>query len=157
MKISFASSLNPQTTMDILFKCTACDQELSAEPAGAGTTIQCPACGESLVIPSGPVPPIASSAGAKEEKHFAVPQHAVTVALIEKPLASLEAAAHADKKVRVRTMRHSDCVEVGKDHFDEKVTAVLQRSVRPTSSASTRSTTPTSIWPRASWSAITAC
>jgi DNA-directed RNA polymerase subunit RPC12/RpoP len=113
--------------MDILFKCTACDQELSTEPAGAGTTIQCPACGESLVIPSGPVPPIASAAGAKEEKHFAVPQHAVTVALIEKPLASLEAAAHADKKVRVRTMRHSDCVEVGKDHFDEKVTAVLQK------------------------------
>lgn len=113
--------------MDILFKCTACDQELSSEPAGAGTTIPCPACGESLVIPAASAPPLTSASTPKEEKHFAVPQHAATVALIEKPLAPLEAAAHADKKLRIKSMRHSDCVEVGKDHFDEKVTAVLQK------------------------------
>lgn len=81
-----------------------------------------------MIIPAAPVgPAMGSSAAAKEEKHFAVPQHASTVALIEKPLAPLEAAAHADKKIRIKTIRHSDCVEVGKDHFDEKVTAILQK------------------------------
>ena len=112
--------------MDILFKCSSCDQELSVDASGAGTEIQCPSCGETILIPPAKVAAIASSAAAKEDRHFAVPQHAITVALIEKPLRPLDVTAKdADKKLRIKTMRHSDCVEVGKDHFDEKVSALL--------------------------------
>ena len=112
--------------MDINFKCASCDQELSVDAAGAGTEIQCPSCGETILIPAAHVPSIASSAAAKEDRHFAVPQHAITAALIEKPLRPLDVTAkEGDKKLRIKTMRHSDCVEVGKDHFDEKVSEVL--------------------------------
>ena len=41
--------------------------------------------------------------------------------LIAKPKPPLEAVARgADKKIRVRTIRHSNCVEAGHDKFDEK-------------------------------------
>ena len=126
--------------MDINFKCRHCDQDLSVEASGAGSEIQCPACGGSLIIP-GPeaaevtptiVNPIASSAGAKEEKHFKVPQREVKAEpLIGKPLKPLDAAAHEGIQLRIKTIRHFDCVEVGKDHFDEKVTQILNAIGEP--------------------------
>ena len=46
--------------------------------------------------------------------------------LIAKPKAPLEAVAKgADKKIRVRTIRHSMCIEAGHDKFDERVTDFL--------------------------------
>ena len=46
--------------------------------------------------------------------------------LIAKPKPPLEAAARgAVKKVRVRTIRHSNCVEAGHDKFDERVAEFL--------------------------------
>ena len=46
--------------------------------------------------------------------------------LIAKPKPPLEAVARgADKKVRVRTIRHATCVESGHDKFDERVTEFL--------------------------------
>jgi hypothetical protein len=50
-----------------------------------------------------------------------------TEVLIEKPLPPLEVAAKEGIKLRVKTFRRSDCVEVGKDHFDEIVTAFLNK------------------------------
>jgi len=44
---------------------------------------------------------------------------------IETP--ALEVAAKEAIKLRVKTIRHSDCVEVGKDHFDEVVTKFLEK------------------------------
>ena len=38
--------------MDINFKCRHCEQDLSVDAAGAGSEIQCPACGETIMIPS---------------------------------------------------------------------------------------------------------
>ncbi len=121
--------------MDIIFNCEHCEQELSVDASGTGSEIECPSCGERIVIPSAdqartvphPVNPIASSAAAKEEKHFKVPHHEKPPeSLIEKPRPPLEAAAkETDKQLRVKTLRHSDCVEVGKDHFDEAVTRFL--------------------------------
>ena len=46
--------------------------------------------------------------------------------LIQKAAKPLEAAARDGKPgMRVRTIRHSDCKEVGKDLFDAKVSEVL--------------------------------
>ena len=134
--------------MDVIFNCPHCEQELAVDSSGAGTEIECPSCGESIVIPapdpaklkSAPAPalppktgggqpmnPIASSAAAKEDKHFSVPLRSVpTEQLIEKPLPPLEVAAmESDKIMRIKTIRHTDCVEVGHDRFDEMVTSFL--------------------------------
>ena len=48
--------------------------------------------------------------------------------LIAKPLTPLDVAAKEAIKLRVKTIRHSDCVEVGKDHFDEVVTRFLEKT-----------------------------
>jgi hypothetical protein len=76
-----------------------------------------------------PVNAIASSAAAKVEMHLRVPVHtAPTESLITKPLVPLEVAAKGtDKKIRVKTIRHTDCIEVGHDKFDEVVSNFLSR------------------------------
>ena len=128
--------------MDIVFKCTHCDQELSVEDSAAGVEIQCPSCGNTLTVPAPPPPlthqalnPMSSSAAARaEQPHFKVPTYdkAPPPAAIEKPLAPLEAAAkHSDKQIRVKTLRHSDHIEVGKDLFDEHVSQILQKIGEP--------------------------
>jgi ribosomal protein S27E len=136
--------------MDVIFNCPKCDQELAVDSSGAGTEIDCPSCGEPIVIPepegavaraggeanSGvarieprTVNPIASSAAAKVELHLRVPSRKVSESLIEKPLVPLEAAAKdADKKIRTKTIRHTDCIEVGHDRFDEMVTNFLAKT-----------------------------
>jgi|ERR1051326_2553048 DNA-directed RNA polymerase subunit RPC12/RpoP len=120
--------------MDIIFNCSHCDQELSVDASAAGTIIECPECHEKLVIPQPPaqehraVNPITTSAAAKEEKHFAVPVHETpTESLISKPLPPLEVAAKEGIKLRVKSIRRSDCFEVGKDHFDEVVSRFLEK------------------------------
>ncbi len=127
--------------MDINFKCRHCEQDLSVDATGAGSEIQCPACGGTLVIPTASpgtltphiINPIATSAAAREgEKHFAVPQHeAAAESLISKPLKPLEAAAHEGIRLRIKCIRHFDCVEVGKDHFDEVLTNFLNKVGEP--------------------------
>ena len=115
---------------------------------GLGTEINCPSCGEAIVIPTPelvanrpgmdsapgaprvevhPINPIASSAAAKVEMHLRVPVHKTpTESLIEKPRPPLEAAAkETDKKMRIKTIKHTDCIEVGHDKFDEVVSNFL--------------------------------
>ena len=128
--------------MDINFKCRHCEQDLTIDATAAGSEIQCPACGGLIVIPSSapaagaePAPagpqiinPISTSAAAKEVKHFVVPQREnAPEPLIAKPLKSLEAAAHEGIQLRIKCIRHFDCVEVGKDHFDEVATNFLNK------------------------------
>ena len=136
--------------MDVIFNCPKCDQELAVDSSGAGSEIDCPSCGQPIIIPepdslrtgavpggNGPAPrvaanpinAIASSAAAKVEMHLKVPVHKTpTESLIEKPKAPLEfAAKESDKKIRVRTIRHTDCIEVGHDKFDEVVSAFLAK------------------------------
>lgn len=125
--------------MDIIFNCPKCEQELAVDSAGVGSEIECPSCSESIVIPTAgtpgvrmsqtaatfsevhPVNAIASSAAAKVEKHLKVPVRATpTESLITKPLVPLEVAAkESDKKIRVKTIKHAECLEVGRDKFDE--------------------------------------
>jgi ribosomal protein S27E len=141
--------------MDIIFNCPECEQELEVDSSGAGSEINCPSCGETIVIPqpgtkgtrtsgsesSGRIPvasgataannplnPIATSAAAKIEKHLKVPVRASTESLIAKPLPPLDVTAkETDKKIRVRTIRHTDCIEVGHDKFDEVVSTFLAK------------------------------
>jgi DNA-directed RNA polymerase subunit RPC12/RpoP len=134
--------------MDVIFNCPKCEQELAVDSTGAGTEINCPSCGEAIVIPQPelvvnrpgvnqapgaarvevhPVNAIASSAAAKVEMHLRVPvRTAPTESLIEKPLVPLEIAAKTtDKKIHVKTIKHTDCIEVGHDKFDEVVSNFL--------------------------------
>ena len=122
--------------MDIVFTCTNCKQELSVDDAAAGIEIDCPSCGHRLTVPAAParaevLNPMATSAAAREEKpHFKVPTYekAPPPAAIEKALAPLEVAAkQTDKQLKVKTLRHSDHIEVGKDLFDDHVTQFLQK------------------------------
>jgi DNA-directed RNA polymerase subunit RPC12/RpoP len=119
--------------MDMVFNCPSCKQQLEAETSMAGNQIACPSCGATIVVPEANpmnihVNPIAASAAAKQEYHFSVPVHdAPAEALIQKPARPLEAAARdGDRKLRVRCIRRTDCVEVGRDRFDEVVSEVLQ-------------------------------
>lgn len=120
--------------MDVTFTCPKCGQELVADGSLVGTAIQCPSCENSLAVPA-PDPttvrvinPIATSAAAKEEKHFVVPSHeGPSEVLIKKPSAPLEVAARGEKTIRVKTIRRIDCVEVGHDRFDEVVTDFLEK------------------------------
>ncbi|MDQ6631495.1 MAG: hypothetical protein M3Y82_07025 [Verrucomicrobiota bacterium] len=121
--------------MDLVFKCTHCDQELAVDAAGGGSEIECPSCGQTLTVPEAnpqnlqTLNPISSSAAAKESKHFAVPvRDTPAEALIKKPRPSLEIAAkESDKKIRIKTIRHGDCVEVGRDRFDEIASEFLEK------------------------------
>jgi DNA-directed RNA polymerase subunit RPC12/RpoP len=142
--------------MDIIFNCPNCEQELEVDAAGAGSEIECPSCEEKIIIPQpgekgtrtngsesahglptfggtpadtlNPSNPIASSAAAKVQMHLKVPVRKTSESLIAKPLVPLEAAAkNSDKKMRVKTIRHTDCIEVGHDRFDEFVSNFLQK------------------------------
>jgi len=125
----------PHTPMDIAFKCSHCDQELTVDASAAGAEIECPSCNNKLVVPAAAAKadlnPMHSSAAARaEQPHFKVPTYEKPppAAEIEKPLVPLEAAAkHTDKQIKVKTIRHSDHIEVGKDLFDDHVTQILQK------------------------------
>ena len=126
--------------MDILFSCPNCKQQLEAPTSLAGTTINCPACNHQLVIPE-PDPANTRAAGAPTEgaartddKHFVVPvSEGPTQSLIKKALPPLEVAARVDgvRSLMVKCIRHSDCVEVGKDRFDEMVSEFLNKVGEP--------------------------
>lgn len=118
--------------MDIVFKCPACHQQLEVESTAAGQQISCPSCSKAITIPQMDAQNMKagiaahSSAAAKEEKHFAVPVSEKPVeALIKKAHPPLEAAKDGPRKLRVRTIRHIDCKEVGHDNFDAMVTEAL--------------------------------
>jgi hypothetical protein len=126
--------------MDIVFKCPNCDQELEVDASATGSTIECPACSASITVPDtepvrsvavtvAPVEPPPASANHEERHHFSVPVHETPVeALITKPKPPLEVAAkESDKKMRIKTFKRSDCQEVGKDHFDERVSQFLDK------------------------------
>jgi DNA-directed RNA polymerase subunit RPC12/RpoP len=123
--------------MDISFKCPVCDQELEVDSSGSGSNIECPSCGSSITVPHAEPSSLVAVAAApapveppKEEKHFSVPVHERAPAqdLIQKPSRPLDIVAkEGDKTMRIKTFKRTDCVEVGKDHFDEQVSAFLEK------------------------------
>jgi hypothetical protein len=138
--------------MDIIFNCPHCEQEMAVDSSGAGSEVQCPACGQKITIPTAAPPPpqaappaghapaggdtshqpahtIASSAAAKVEMHLKVPvRDKPGEILIAKPKPqAVVAAKGAEKKLRVRTIRHATCVESGHDKFDERISEFLNQ------------------------------
>jgi len=121
--------------MDIVFNCPHCQVELEVEASAAGESIPCPECERTIQIPdaapsvpaSKPPPPPSSAApstASTPEKKFSVPMSNQPVEpLIQKAKPSLKAQAKAEGKrlLRLKTLRHSDCKEVGKDLFDDIV------------------------------------
>jgi DNA-directed RNA polymerase subunit RPC12/RpoP len=130
--------------MDIVFNCPNCEQELAVDQSGAGSQIDCPACGEKITIPSaakattgslpaspGPTPApssISSSAAAKVELHLKVPvRTSPPESLIGKPKPPLEVVQKgAGKRLRIHVIRRASCIENGHDFFDDRVSAFLQ-------------------------------
>ena len=120
--------------MDLIFKCTNCDQELAVDPSGAGTQIECPSCGQTITIPEAEpqnirtLNPISSSAAAKEVKQFAVPVRSTpSEVLIKKQVRPLDVAAKdGERKLRIRTIKRTECLEVGHDKFDEVVSEFIR-------------------------------
>ena len=122
--------------MDIVFKCTNCKQELEVDSGAAGQQINCPSCNKSIAIPQADPTNLrvgnaaaAANAANREAKNLAVPLSDRPVqSLIHKPLPSLETAAKEDASgLRIKTIRHSDCKEVGHDNFDKIATETLQK------------------------------
>jgi hypothetical protein len=132
--------------MDIIFNCPFCDVELAADPSDAGTDIDCPSCNKTIKIPSPdqddvrtaptqeapppsvPLPVVPPNQPPRIEKQFVVPQRPAGSpgsSLNEKPKPPLEAAAKSTGNLRVKTIKHGDCVEVGKDKFDEVISEFL--------------------------------
>jgi DNA-directed RNA polymerase subunit RPC12/RpoP len=73
--------------------------------------------------------PIAASAAAKVERHFSVPVHeGPAEVLVKKQAPPLEVVAReAGLKVKVKTIRQIDCVEVGRDRYDENLSQFLSK------------------------------
>ena len=122
--------------MDLVFKCPHCEQELEVDAGGAGTTLQCPSCSNTITVPSPPpgapatTTASAHSASALQDRHYSVPVHDAVAAerLISKPSRPLEVVAKdGDKSMRIKSFKRSDCQEVGRDRFDEKVSQFLQQ------------------------------
>jgi hypothetical protein len=118
--------------MDVTFTCPNCKQQLEAPTSLSGTAINCPACNNQLVIPEADPANLRAAADGNaarlEEKHFVVPvSEKPTESLIKKALPPLEVAARSDgvKSLKVKCIRHSDCVEVGRDRFEEMVSDFL--------------------------------
>jgi hypothetical protein len=122
--------------MDVTFQCPVCNQELEVDASAAGSSIDCPSCSNSITVPAVETGEEEAPAAAPPppepppEKHFSVPvhTHAPAEALIKKPNRPLEVAAkEGDKTLRIKTFKRSDCQEVGRDHFDEIVSAFLEK------------------------------
>ncbi len=107
--------------MNILFNCTNCSQEMSVEEAAIGMEIDCPNCGEKLVIPEGKPDPESSDDPDSEPK--AAPPSSETE---DKPAAETEgkptipATDAPPPKKLVVPVRPKDAPKERLEQFDHK-------------------------------------
>ncbi len=104
------------------------------DAGAAGQAIQCPTCNTEITVPAADVTnihmhnPIHDSAASKVEHHFVVPvREGPAEVLIVKPKIEEEVPGAGPKKIKVRIFRHTDCVEVGHDRYEEFVAAFLNK------------------------------
>ena len=137
------SSCNQELEVDVTgagseIVCPNCDETIVIPQVGAkGTRTRGVESSGKIPVSAGPAAghnanpasAMSTSAAAKVEMHLKVPvRSAPTTSLITKPLVPLEVAAkESDKKLRVKTIRHTDHIEVGHDKFDEFVTQFLEK------------------------------
>ncbi len=119
--------------MDLTFHCPNCRQEMVVDAAGAGSSVGCPTCEAEVTIPEPDVTnihmanPIATSAAAKEEKHFSVPVHDAPTEVLVKAKKKEEDPDTGGKTLKIKVFRRSDCVEVGEDFYERDVTKFLTK------------------------------
>ncbi len=124
--------------MDVTFPCPSCQQDLAADSSLAGAEIACPTCNTKFFIPKAapvaqppPPPPAPAAPGSHlhAELHFSVPTtEAPTQSLIKKSNPTLGTPVkQGPALIQIKTIRRIECQEVGKDHFDERVTSFLQK------------------------------
>ena len=122
--------------MDVTFHCPHCQQELMVDAGAAGQAIQCPTCNTEITVPQvditniHPHNPIHGSAAAQVEHHFVVPVHegpAEVLIVKHKKEEDELSEEETKKKIRIRIFRHTDCVEVGHDRYEEFVAAFLNK------------------------------
>lgn len=120
--------------MDLTFHCPHCQQELMVDASAAGQVIQCPTCNSEIGVPMPDVTnirphnPIHDSAAAKIEHHFVVPvREGPPEVLIPTSTKEEEVSAGPEKKIKIRIFRHSDCIEVGRDRYEETVANFLNK------------------------------
>jgi DNA-directed RNA polymerase subunit RPC12/RpoP len=143
--------------MDVVFNCPHCTQELEVEDLAIGQQIDCPSCNQQITIPKDAKPRPATPPGAETKEGadtppgdasegatpppppeppppkrvpYTVPQHEkVEEVLRKKPDAKPEETAPKDgkRRLRTRTIRRNQCMEVGHDKFDDKVTEFLEK------------------------------
>lgn len=102
--------------------------EAAAPPPPSGGKTDAPK-GAKPPEKSGSPNPMAASAGSKEDKHFAVPMRdGPAEVLIRKANRPLEIAAKdSDRKMRIKVIRRADCIELGKDKFEDTVTELIAK------------------------------
>jgi DNA-directed RNA polymerase subunit RPC12/RpoP len=129
--------------MDVVFKCHKCEQELEINQEAVGSTIDCPSCSTQLTIPAADqegvrlvedeaqapdAAPPAEETAEGDGPHFSVrTDYTGSEKLVKKKGAVVDElkSSPGGPKLRLKTIRRADCVEVGKDLFDEIVTKFL--------------------------------
>ncbi len=121
--------------MDVTFHCPHCKQNLEVDASAAGQAIQCPECKAEITVPEPDVTnihaahsSITSSAAAKVEHHFSVPVHdGPAEVLIKRSVREEDVITEGPKKIKIKIFRHTDCIEVGRDRYEEMVGAFLNK------------------------------
>ena len=116
--------------MDVTFNCPSCKQQLAADVALAGSQIPCPTCNTPIGVPEATAVNIKPNhATHREEHHFSVPVHDAPSEVLVRMPSHVEEEVKSDgkEKLKVKTFRRSDCIEVGRDRFDETVSEFLTK------------------------------
>jgi DNA-directed RNA polymerase subunit RPC12/RpoP len=124
--------------MEIIFKCSNCEQELEVDASGAGTQINCPTCNAAITVPNAEpanivTMPDVTNAARREEKHFKVPvRETPGEVLIKQASRKLDIPGKdGERTLRVKSIRRSECQEGGRNFFDERVSEFLEMVGQP--------------------------
>ncbi|MAE32271.1 MAG: hypothetical protein CMO43_11920 [Verrucomicrobiales bacterium] len=123
---------------DLNFNCPQCGQNLTTDETLTGSEIECPSCNKPIQIPAAgdenvkkvesepPTPPVTSE---PEAKKLAVPVHEGGEVQLKKESTKKEEIS-GDGKIRVKTIKRGDCIELGQDKFDEAVNEFIGKFTR---------------------------
>ena len=128
--------------MNVVINCPHCDQEMIIDEAGVGETVDCPACSKEFVIPEGrPEDEVKKERDKPADKQKEEPKKEEPKKDSKPPLPSKEelaallpgaqrskndAALNADAPgIKVKTIQHHLCIDMGKDLFDGQVAKLL--------------------------------
>lgn len=130
--------------MNVVINCPHCNQEMIIDEAGVGETVDCPACSKEFVIPEGrpeeevrkereaaaPAPEAKKEEPKKEapkkEEKKPMPSKEELAALLPGAQRGKSGAEAADAPgIKVKSIQHHLCIDMGKDTFDAQVAKVL--------------------------------